>query len=379
MHIGFITPEYPHPKLKSGGGLGTSIKNLAEALVEKGVKVSVLAYQQEADFFFEDNGIQFYAFKRKQYPFLGWWRYRKYLQKAINRIVSAEKINLLEAPDWTGITAFMKFKVPLLIRFHGSDAYFCKLEGRKQKVKNFFFEKTALLGAKAYIAPTQFAGKVTQKVFGLNPNKIKVIHYGLKTEDFVNTALESFEPKTLLNVGTLIRKKGVFELVEIFNKLVEKEPEATLKLIGADAKDVITGEPSTFELMKKGFSEQAAKRVFYLGKLPYPEIKNHIQSAHVCVFPSFAETLGMVTIEAMAMQKAVINTNIGWGQELIDDGANGFLAHPSNHEDYVSTLLALFQDEKLCLQIGKNALKRVKERFDISTIVEENIHFYKSL
>lgn len=379
MHIGFITPEYPHPKLISGGGLGTSIKNLAEALVEKGVKVTVLAYQQETGFFFEENGVRFHGFKKIQYPFLGWWRYRKYLQKKINTIVSEEKIDLLEAPDWTGITAFMKFKVPLVIRFHGSDAYFCNLEGRKQKFKNFFFEKSALFGANAYIAPTQFAGKVTQKVFGLNPKKIKVIHYGLKTEDFVNTAPESFEPKTLLNVGTLIRKKGVFELVEIFNKLIEKEPEATLKLVGADAKDIATGAPSTFQLMKEGFSDKAVNRVQYLGKLPYPEVKKHIQHAHVCIFPSFAETLGMVTIEAMAMQKAVVNSSIGWGQELIDHGVNGFLAHPSNHDDYVSAVLTLFEDEKLCLKIGKNALNKVKNHFDISTIADENIQFYKGV
>jgi len=209
MHIGYITPEYPHPKLTSGGGLGTSIKNLAEALADKGIRVTILAYQQERDVFFEENGIRFYGFRRIKYPFLGWWRYRKYLQKTINKVTSEEKIDILEAADWTGITAFMKLKAPLVIRFHGSDAYFCKLEGRKQKFKNFFFEKKALMAANAYIAPTHFAGEATRKIFNLKPHKIRVIHYGLKTENFINAKPESFEPKTLLNVGTLIRKKGV--------------------------------------------------------------------------------------------------------------------------------------------------------------------------
>jgi glycosyltransferase involved in cell wall biosynthesis len=54
-----------------------------------------------------------------------------------------------------------------------------------------------------------------------------------------------------------------------------------------------------------------------------------MKQAQVCIFPSFAETLGMVTIESMALQKPVVNTSIGWAPELIIDGS-GFL-HPQNH------------------------------------------------
>jgi glycosyltransferase involved in cell wall biosynthesis len=42
-----------------------------------------------------------------------------------------------------------------------------------------------------------------------------------------------------------------------------------------------------------------------------------MKQAQVCIFPSFAETLGMVTIESMALQKPVVNTSIGWAPELI--------------------------------------------------------------
>ena len=41
----------------------------------------------------------------------------------------------IEAPDWTGITAFMRLKAPLVIRFHGSDTYFCHLEKTASKNK----------------------------------------------------------------------------------------------------------------------------------------------------------------------------------------------------------------------------------------------------
>jgi len=50
-------------------------------------------------------------------------------------------------PDWTGISAFMNLKCPIVIKCHGSDTYFCALEKRKQKFKNYFLEKKALKSA----------------------------------------------------------------------------------------------------------------------------------------------------------------------------------------------------------------------------------------
>ena len=84
--------------------------------------------------------------------------------------------------------------------------------------------------------------------------------------------------------------------------------------------------------MQNKFQDNDLRSVTYLGKIPYHEVQQYIKKAHVCVFPSFAETLGMVTIEAMAMQKPVVNTKIGWAKELIVDGESGFLVYPKNHQ-----------------------------------------------
>jgi glycogen synthase len=49
MKIAFLTPEYPHAKTGNSGGLGTSIKNLAIALLDHGISVRVLVYGQKED------------------------------------------------------------------------------------------------------------------------------------------------------------------------------------------------------------------------------------------------------------------------------------------------------------------------------------------
>jgi glycosyltransferase involved in cell wall biosynthesis len=377
MHIAYLTPEYPHMKISNAGGMGTSIKNLVEALAGKGHKITVFVYGQKEDGVFEEGTITFHLMKQKSYKWGGFYFYRKHLERYIND--NSKGIDVLEAPDWTGITAFMNLKTPLVIRFHGSDTYFCHIENRPQKWKNRFFEKNAVKKASAFIAPTHYAGEVSMRLLDLSMHKLKVIHYGLQLDNFQNNQPEDFTAYSLLNIGTLIRKKGVFQLIEIFNKLVELEPKSTLIFIGGDSGDVQTGASSTWELMKSKMTANAAARISYLGKIPYDEVQAQMKKAHVCVFPSLAETLGMVTIESMALKKAVVNTNIGWAQDLIEHGVDGFMYHPDHTDAFIAAIQQLFEDPELVKKIGQAARVKTEARFDINKIVGQNLEYYKSV
>ena len=82
------------------------------------------------------------------------------------------------------------------------------------------------------------------------------------------------------------------------------------------------------------FTTEAQANVRYLGSVPYENIKKHIDEAAVCVFPTFAEALPVSWIEAMAMQKAIVASAIGWAEEVIEEMA----AFPnSDHDDFVDS------------------------------------------
>lgn len=379
MHIAFLTPEYPHFKTLPSGGLGTSVKNLASTLIAEEIKVTVFVYGQKNQEIIKEGNVEIHLIKNKNYKFLRWFFYRKYIEEYCNLIIKKESIDLLEAADWTGITAFMNFKIPIVIRFHGSDTYFCHLENRKQKLKNFWFEKLAIAKAEAFISPTKFAGEISKKLFRIQGKEIKTIHNGVNLQDFENATPQEFDKNLILYLGTLIRKKGVLELAEIFRKVRNDIPEAKLVLIGADSFDIKTGSKSTWELVQNLFDEDDLKNVHYLGKIPYNEIQSYIKKANVCVFPTFAETLGMVTIESMAMQKAVVNSNIGWAQELIVDEESGYLVHPSNHDLYSNRIIQLLKNNSLCQEIGKQARIRVESKFDSNKLAQENKEFYRKI
>src|SRR6476469_7836253 len=117
-HIGFLTSEYPHEKVKHAAGIGTSIKYLAQALTAEGVRVSVFVYGQQQDEIFTEQLITIHTIKARQYGLFSWVRYRKFIAEYLNRSIKSDNIDIIEAPDWTGITAFMKLDAQLVIRLH---------------------------------------------------------------------------------------------------------------------------------------------------------------------------------------------------------------------------------------------------------------------
>jgi len=379
MNIAFLTSEYPHPKILKSAGIGTSIYNLAIELVKSKHHVIIFVYAQDSDEEFKDNGINIVKIAFKKYSFLGWYLYRKHVQKIVNKYILQYKIDVLEAPDWTGITAFMQLKCPVVIRLHGSDAYFCNLERRKQKLKNYLFEKIALKKADALVSVSNFARIKTKEIFNLKSN-IKIIPNGIDLKKFKNENSELFESNTLLYFGTLIRKKGVLDLANIFNILIELNRNTKLILIGNDSEDIKTKSKSTYDLIQYILSDKAKSNVKYIGKIPYNSLITYIKNTQICVFPSLAETFGMVTIEAMAMKKIVVASNFGWNNDIIDNGINGFLRNPKNHFNFANTLNELFLDNNLKNKLVCDAArKKVEQSFDISKIVNQNIKFYKSI
>jgi glycosyltransferase involved in cell wall biosynthesis len=378
MKIAFLTPEYPHSKTGTSGGIGTSIKNLAAGLLAEGCSVRVLVYGQKEEGVFDDEGVLIQQIRNVKLKGFSWYLTRKKLQKIINALYDKKEIDLVEAPDWTGITSFISpKKCPIVIRLNGSDTYFCHLDQRPVKWNNKFHEKKALQKADGLLSVSRFTADKTNEVFGLNkkftviPNSIDI---GLFSQNGNDT-----NKGIILYFGSLIRKKGLLELPLIFNEVINKYPKATLVLVGRDVSDIISGNPSTWQMMQELFTEEARANVNYIGSVSYSDIKKYINEATVCVFPTFAEALPVSWIETMAMEKPVVASNIGWATEVIDDGINGFLVHPTHHLEYANKIIELLENTALQQEFGFEARKKVTDKFSVETVAKQSMSFYDQL
>lgn len=373
MHIAFLTPEYPHEKVRHSAGIGTSIKNLATALVEEGHQVTLFIYGQQQHQIFTDKKIQFHLIQHKKYHLGGFYLYRKFVQGYINN--NCQNIDILEAPDWTGITAFCNYKTPLVIRLHGSDTYFCHLENRPQKKKNFLFEKWALKSAQAITSVSNYTAEVTKELFQLNtsittiPNFIELDHFqkdsSVSTENYI------------LNFGSVIRKKGVIALAKAFDQLASHNSKIRLMYLGKDVKDITTGK-MTSELIKKQLSDEHFERVTFIDQVPYSKVQEYINKALVVCLPSYAEAFPMTWLEAMALEKPLITSDIGWAKELMVHESTGLMVHPDQTSEFVQALDRMINDREFAVQCGTQARKHLEAHFSKTQIIEKNLAFYKS-
>jgi len=378
MHIGFLTSEYPHEKNKKRvGGIGTSIKNLVTQFMLAGNRITIFLYAQEHDASYIDGLLNVVYIKSSDAPFLKWYFERKKIEKIINTYVEKEDLSVVEAAEWSGITAFMDLKCKTLLRLHGSDTYFCHLENRKLKYKNFLLEKSALKSADAIVSVSRYTADMTQKLFGLT-KKIDVIHNGIDMGLFPPLQENKSDLNTILYFGTLVRKKGVLEIPAIFTHVLEHNPKAKLLLIGNDAIDVQT-KTSTWGLMQEKFDKKALERVDYLGPVPYEKMRENILKSTVCIFPSYAEAFPVSWMEAMACEKPVVTSDIGWAKELIKHGENGLCIFPKKHVEYAACINSVLDSTTYAKSLGKAARKCIEDSFDAKLIAEKNIHYYETM
>lgn len=378
IKVAFLTPEFPHPKTPGlCGGIGTSIQNLGSALVRLGIKVSVLVYGQESDGFFHQDGIDFYPIKNDTSR--RWPRYKtqKKIEKLLNGLILEGKVNLVEAPDWTGITSFIQPKCPVIVKVHGSDTYFAHLCGKPLEWHKRFAEKRALRKAGGLIAVSQYAADVTYDL--IRPKKqFRVIPNGIDIGKFYPQPQSELD-NTILYFGTLVRKKGTLELPAIFNAVHQKKPNAKLLLVGLDSNDPDTGNRSVWQMIRPLFNAQALENVTYAGNVDYAEISRHISLASLCVFPSYAEALPVSWMEAMSMGKAIVASDIGWASEMITDGQDGFLVHPADHQRYADKIIELFENPGLRVSFGENAREKAAKRFGFDVVAAQHVEFYNSV
>lgn len=374
MHIAFLTPEYPDFSDTGTGGLGTSIKNLAESLVDNGITVSIFIYGQGSNKRFVNKGINFHLIRQIKYKFLGWLLYRKHLGKYINNIIKEERIDLVEAPDWTGITAFMQINCPLVIRLNGSDGYFCYLENRKQKFKNYILERLALKSANQLVSVSSFTAKTTKEIFKLKKN-ITVIPNSIDVKEFFPRK-RTIKKDQLLYFGSLIRKKGVLELASIFNLIKSEKSEIRLFLVGKDVIDISTNK-STLQLFLNKLEAGNIKDVVHIPEVTYLQVKDYIAESEVILLPSFAEALPMTWLEGMSMEKALVTSDIGWAKEIMINGETGFTVNPLDHLVYAEKVIHLINNPLVAEKMGKAARRHILRTFSTNVVTKNNIDFYR--
>jgi starch synthase len=258
-----------------------------------------------------------------------------------------------------------------------------------------FCERTGVLGADAVVAVSKAMREDVLRAYpDVDPDRVTVVYNGIDTEqyrpDASTDALErhgvQVDVPTVLFVGRVTRQKGI---VHLLDAALEIDPAAQL-VFAAGAPDEPEIERATRERVER-LRESREGVVWIEEMLPKPDVIQLLTHATVFCVPSIYEPLGIVNLEAMACETAVVASAVGGIPEVLVDGETGLLVpvelgpggdpvDPSRFaSDFAAAVNALLGDAARAEEMGRAGRTRAVERFSWGAIADEVVELYRRL
>lgn len=172
-------------------------------------------------------------------------------------------------------------------------------------------------------------------------------------------------------VGRVVRDKGIEELINAFEKLIEENIDARLLIVG----DTESKDPLPDEILQKINSNH----LIFFNKKWIDDVRPYYSAADVLVFPSYREGFPNVVLEAGAMKLPSIVTDINGSREIIQQEENGVIIPPKDTESLFNQMKRLVLAKEQLTEMGEKARKNVSERFEQSFVRNCHKDFYRKI
>jgi len=326
----------------------------------------------------------------------------KTLSTCIQMNIDAVDATIVHCHTWyshfAGIVSKLCYGTPLVITTHSLEPL--RPWKREQLGRGYdassWIEKTAMEMADALIAVSEETKEDILKHFNVNPDKIKVIYNGINLRQYKATndtnTLDAYginkEKPYVLFVGRITRQKGIIHLVNAI-KYIDKNTQIVLCAGAPDTKEIGLEMETAVNKVK-----ESRNNVIWIDKMvTKEEIIQLYSHADVFCCPSIYEPFGIINIEAMACNTAVVASAVGGIKEVVVDGETGILVpleqqteapfEPINPDKFARDLAdgvnKVIKNDALRLSMAEKGRKRVEDYFDWVSIAKQVEQLYKSL
>ncbi len=199
---------------------------------------------------------------------------------------------------------------------------------------------------------------------------LEAIPPGIDTEifNYVPPNKNCFE---IMTAGYLVRRKGIQYLIEAMPIILREVREARLRIVGDG--------PFKIELMKLVKKLSLDNKIRFEGLVRRSELAKHYANCAVYVQPSLSDTFPTTIREAMSIGRPVVATKVGFVEEHIIDGVNGFLVPKMNVEEIAKKVLKILSDEDLRLKMSIKAREYAESNLDWGKIGQQWYNMYHRL
>lgn len=220
-------------------------------------------------------------------------------------------------------------------------------------------------------------------IYGLDIpiEKLHLVYDGVNLAEFESVVPNVFRSEYKWNdapiiglVGRIVAGKGQKEFVLAAKEVIKKRPDAKFLIVGSAKGD----NDSYYQEVKTLVVEHNLENVvFFTGWRT--DVTNVMSSLDVLVLSTttFPEGLPNTMIEAMALKKPVVASNIPGPADIVLNGETGFLVPPQQPNVLAKAIIDLISDPDLAKRMGANGRKRVEELFDARKSVRKIEELYE--
>ncbi len=261
--------------------------------------------------------------------------------------------------------------IPFIVSLHGSDIYLAK--------KNRLFGLAAKMVFQRAAGVTACSKELQEAAFSLGaPKNTLLLAWGAdpvlftpekRRIDFRENLQIPDSSVLVLAMGRMVYKKGFDILLKALPQVIAACPEAHLVLAGDGA--------IRSELEQLSIQLGIQRNVTFTGRIPWNEVPGYLASADIFVLPSVRDVHGnmdglpTVLPEAMASGAAVIASDIGGVNLVVQDAENGLLVPQGEVDTLAKTLILLISNEETRKTLGQAARQAVLKQFNWTMVASE--------
>jgi len=201
--------------------------------------------------------------------------------------------------------------------------------------------------------------------YNIIPNGVDVDHFSPDVspiDEFCDGKLN------ILFVSRLEKRKGLNYLLEAFKQVKQEIPDSRLIIVGPGTR------------LRRKYEKQVArsslKDVIFVGFVPYDELPRYYKTADVFCAPATGrESFGIILLEAMAVSKPIVASNIEGYASVVTHGVDGLLVPPADKEGLAQALISLLTDQSLRQEMGaKGRAKALEHSWE--QIAQKVLNYY---
>ena len=214
------------------------------------------------------------------------------------------------------------------------------------------------------------------ELYNIPGNRIETLWNGvdISTENTFFDVIDKCRNQNRVIIGsinTLIKQKGMFDLIKVASRLKECHPGKFCFVIAGDG-------PLLKELVSEVQLNKLEDEVYFIGWVKDAS-KHFLPQLDIFFQPSLWEAMSMVLLEAMAANKAIVATSVGETPYILEDKVNADVVESENISQMSDALIKLVDSKSLRQQYGNAARSHYEKSFTAEKMARRYETLYNSL